>query len=115
MPDPLIMFGGEEPTTALRAWSHGYRLFAIEDTVLWHLNKNDIEFKDDSTFNPGVPHLTSHASLRTEWSLERVKKILCGDITGYWGATSIDKLHEYEKKNNFNFVEFYNSISYKKR
>jgi len=114
MPDPFIIFSGEEPTTALRAWSRGYRIFAVEDTVLWHLNKNGIEFKDDRVYSPGLPHLVDHAALRDSRSVERVKNILSGNLLGYWGAPDIDKLEQYEKLNDFSFREFYQNQNIKK-
>lgn len=110
MPDPFIMFGGEEPTTALRAWTRDYRIFAIEDTVLWHLNKNGIEFVDDRMFNPGLPHLLSHYHAKEQDGLNRVKEILTGQITGYWGALNTAAHKIYELNSDFSFSEFYSNI-----
>jgi hypothetical protein len=111
LPDPLIMFGGEEPTLALRAWTRGYRTFMIKEHILWHLNKNDLDDPEDRSKNPGDPILIQHYHRKTALSINRVESILKGEILGYWGAPSIELLQAYEKEQGFNFTEFYNNAS----
>ena len=38
-PDPLITFGGEQQTIAIRSWTRGYRMFCIPKNIIWHKNK----------------------------------------------------------------------------
>lgn len=108
--DPLITFGGEEHTMALRAWTRGYRLFNIKNNIIWHYNKSNIKDLNDRLFNPGNPIFVKHYNRKRQISLKRVKKILTGEILGYWGAPDLNLLKEYERKIDFDFKKFYSDI-----
>lgn len=58
--DPLIQFGGEEPTMAMRGWTRGYRFFGIKGHILWHFNKNKNDDPEDRLATPGDPQLLTH-------------------------------------------------------
>lgn len=45
MPDPRILFFGEEHTTGLRAWTNDFRIFSVKENVLWHLGKTKEYFE----------------------------------------------------------------------
>ena len=45
IPDPRILFFGEEHTTPLRAWTNGFRIFSVKENVVWHLGKTEEYFK----------------------------------------------------------------------
>ena len=45
IPDPRILFFGEEHTTGLRAWTNGFRIFSLKENVLWHLGKTEEYFE----------------------------------------------------------------------
>lgn len=110
-PDPAYMFYGEEPTTALRAWTRGYRIFAPKKATVWHKNKN----KDD-----GVNHdrdrmnyvgydysLISHHDKKDALGWRKAEKVLRGDILGIWGAPTYQLYLDYVKASQFSFNAFY--------
>jgi hypothetical protein len=43
LPDPRVIFFGEEHTIPLRAYTNGYRIFAIKENILFTLNKKRLE------------------------------------------------------------------------
>lgn len=107
-PDPKIMFSGEETTTAIRAWTRGYRMFCIPESIAWHRNKGEgVLYEKDRWMSLGDPELASHYSRKTENSQKRVQEILTGKILGYWGAPSKNALDRYEKESGVNFKEIY--------
>ena len=113
-PDPQIMYAGEEILQSLRLWTRGYRIFTIRNPIVWHLNKfdGDLYYKDRlmNTEVKGKEH--DLHNYKNQIALERVEKILTGEILGYWGAPTLEKLKEFEKIVNVDFKEFY-SISLK--
>jgi hypothetical protein len=75
LPDPLIMFAGEEETIALRAWTRGYRIYAIKNPIAWHKNKGvGILPKNDRTINFGTQEYHQRFVRKNEKSIERVKR-----------------------------------------
>lgn len=111
MPDPEIMFAGEETTTAMRAWTRGYRLFSIKDSIVWHRNKGDgVLYKNDRWKSAGDPQLYMAYERRTKLSEQRTQDILTGNILGYWGAPSLELLREYEEKIGIRFGECYGKL-----
>ena len=109
-PDPFIIFMGEEHTTALRAWTRGYRMYGIGDLILWHLNKDGLDDPEDRNNLEIEEDLKRDLGHRNMVSLERSRDILTGAIIGYWGAPSQVLLEEYEKASNFNFKDFYTRV-----
>lgn len=109
--DPSITYY-EENTTALRAWTRGYRMFAVNKDILWTRemfhgkgvtnswrSKTLIKTANKSDFN----------SRLIEGNV-RVKHILTGKIKGVFGAESIELLEEYQKTAGINYQEFYANL-----
>jgi hypothetical protein len=113
LPDPHIVFGGEEPTIALRAWTRGYRFFNIKKPICWHKNKlGDNPDKNDWRTSSNSPDLGTF-SLFVEndlHSLRRVKDIFLGKLLGYWGAPSIESLNAYEEALGVRFADYYDQV-----
>lgn len=110
-PDPYIMFSGEEPTTAIRAWTRGYRIFAIRPAIAWHKNKfHGVNHNLDRLTYHGDPFLHEHYKRKDRIALKRTRDILTGKLLGYWGAASIELLNEYESYAKIDFKEFYKKI-----
>lgn len=114
-PDPFITFYGEEHTTALRAWTRGYQIFAITDSVIWHLNKSTINNPLDRTIinqqhKPERMREQDNYRYKEQLSTSRSQNILNGEITGFWGATTITKWKEYQIESNFDFTNFFDRL-----
>ena len=108
LPDIQMMFFGEEMTTALRAWTRGYRIFCIPDPIVWHYNKGAGKlYKHDRWITTGDPDLFQDWLEKQDRSHLRTRDILTGKILGYWGALSPDLLMEYEKAANISFKDWY--------
>jgi hypothetical protein len=95
--DPYITYH-EENTTAMRAWTRGYRIFAIDKDILWTREmyhgvadadswRKKIERKSSDGF--------TYADKISIGAL-RCKDILLGKELGLYGSPSIDLLKEYE-------------------
>lgn len=113
MQDPLITWGGEEPIVGLRAWTRGYNIFTIKKAIVWHKNKlGNLVDKNDWRNRNNSKDLKAYDDLQNNirMSYRRIKDIFLGDYVGYWGATSIDKLKEYEYNLNVNFKEYYDML-----
>ena len=113
MPDPLITWGGEEPITGLRSWTRGYNIFTINKAIVWHKNKlGDIPDKKDWRSISNSKDLKAYDDLQKNIriSYRRIKDIFLGDYIGYWGASSIDKLKEFEYNLNVSFKEYYDML-----
>jgi hypothetical protein len=108
----IAFYGGEE-ITALRAWTHGYKIFVIENHYFWSKGRkikkdneidlsggdiawrrytekrnNDERFKYSPTtymYEANAIHSTVH-------------RILTGEITGYWGAKSRRRYSKYLRR-----------------
>lgn len=112
LPDPLIMYSGEEITTAVRAWTRGYRMFCIKNPIAWHLNKfhGDRYSKDRLWDSKNTGPLYDHFMKKNEKGALRSKDILTGKITGYWGAETIELLKGYEEASGLDFKSLYEEI-----
>jgi hypothetical protein len=113
LPDIQMMFFGEEMTTAVRAWTRGYRIFCIPDPIAWHYNK-DISlgevYEYDRQMAIGDPSRFQDFEEKQARSWDRTRKILTGEILGYWGATTKEALKKYTEAANINFVAFYEKL-----
>ncbi|MDX2170751.1 MAG: GlcNAc-transferase family protein [Deltaproteobacteria bacterium] len=102
--DPKLYFFGEEPTIAVRAYTHGYDLYHPHRLVLWHHYGRDKHPK----------HWADHAQwpFHDHRSLERVRQLLRVDDAapeidfGRFGLGSVRSLRDYE---------LYAGISYRLR
>lgn len=112
VPDIDMMFFGEEHTTALRAWTRGYRMFAIKNPIVWHYNKlnhfgKDVLYKNDRHMTMGDHNASQIFHVKNAEAIKKVRKILTGEILGYWGSPTKELLDEYQKKSNFDFTNFF--------
>ena len=115
IPDPLITWGGEEPIIGLRAWTRGYNIFTIKKPIVWHKNKlGEIKDKDDwrDVLNSKDKDAYEMLQKNIKMSYKRIKDIFLGDYIGYWGASSLDKLKEFEYNLNVSFSEYYDLLKH---
>jgi hypothetical protein len=115
MPDPFIKFDGDEQLQALRAYTRGYRIFAIPKNIVWHKNKyyND-EFKKPTEWRSYHKYANKEDTdfywRKMDSSLWRIKNISTGQEYGYWGSPNPELLKQYEEKINLSFKDFYQDI-----
>jgi len=116
MPDPLIMYSGEEVTTAVRAWTRGYRMVCIQNPIAWHLNKfHGDRYEKDRLWDTKqrASALFAHWWRKNTKGMARSKRILTGSLLGYWGAESRESLKAYEDSSGVFFTSLYKDIENK--
>lgn len=110
-PDPDYMFYGEEPTTALRAWTRGYRIFALRKATVWHKNKGvDVGYlhnKDRLVFHGVDDELARHHFEKARYGEHKAQLVLSGEILGFWGAPTLELYQQYVEACGFDFYDFY--------
>ena len=109
--DPNITYH-EENTTALRAWTRGYRIFSIKEDVLWTREFHHGKDTADSWRSRSDKLGESGKSFRmmiVEGTLH-CKKILTGELLGIWGAPTKELFDEYELASGSNYQQFYDEM-----
>lgn len=102
----------EENTTPLRAWTRGYRMFSIQEDVLWTREMfygRDVvnSWRSNVEKAPeGVMDFKEKIALGTL----RNKDILTGKVLGIWGAPTQELLDEYEKAAKVDYKKFYEDM-----
>lgn len=114
-PDTTIMFGPEESLLALRLWTRGYRIFAINEPVVWHLNKgfNNVNPALRRTAFFKSEALSKHYFAKNHRALQKSRKIFTGEYTGYWGAPNRELLAGYETASGIDFKEYFRLLDEK--
>jgi len=109
--DPHISYH-EENTTAMRAWTRGYRIFAIDKDILWTRemfhgvsDKESWRKKVERKNNEGLSYLD-----KISLGALRCKNILLGKELGLYGSPSIDLLKDYEKAAGIDHIAIYKKI-----
>lgn len=109
--DPYISYH-EENTTAMRAWTRGYRIFAIDKDILW--TREMFHGPSDAE---SWRHKTERKNLdgfnyldKISLGALRCKDILLGEILGIYGSPSIELLKEYERYAGVDHVDIYKKI-----
>jgi hypothetical protein len=101
--DPDLYFIGEEITLAVRAFTHGYDLFHITETVVWH--EYTREYREHK-------HWSDHRKangVEVEWydrdraSLDKVRRFLEEPHVGPFGCGTARTFAEYEAYAGVNF------------
>jgi len=111
LPDPEIIYNGDEATLSLRLYSQGYDILCPDETILWHLNKTIDNFYSNEKikWQPLFLGKQKSRSSREEYitynAYNKVKDIFSGDILGYYGAKSKNDIIEYEKFLGINFKD----------
>jgi hypothetical protein len=111
IPDYRIVYAGEEFLFALRAWTRGYRMFAIPNPIVWHKNKHHgFLHPKDRMFGSQNEKTHNHFVVRNEYSAKLTREILTGKYVGYWGSPSLELLQQYEKAANIDYKDFYRRV-----
>jgi len=97
LPDPRIIFFGEEHTLPLRAYTNGYRIFAIKENVLYTLNKipeylTDIHKRDWKNYRNHMD-----GSSMSSYYSGFLCNILKGEEFGPFAAKDKESYEEYIK------------------
>lgn len=113
LPDPLIIYNGDEATISLRAITRGYRVYMPNEIILWHLNKSADNFysNEKRRWQPlflGKQEPNSLREIRAnQQAYDRVKDIFLGNILGYYGAETKEDILWYSSYVGINFEECY--------
>jgi hypothetical protein len=105
--DSRILFLADEPTMSMRAWTRGYRIFAIKDVVFLHLDKSP-----SPELNWRMAYEIKRNPARESNALKRAKDIMTGNIIGYYGAPSIELLAEYDALFDYSLVKYFEENLY---
>jgi hypothetical protein len=110
LPDPFIIYNGDEATLSLRVISRGYRVYMPNEILLWHLDKmNDNFYSTQKRWQPsflGIQKPKSQREIRIgQTAYQRVKDIFSGNITGYYGAESEEDIIWYSNYIGIDFKE----------
>ena len=110
-PDPAYMFYGEEPTTALRAWTRGYSLLMQKKATVWHKNKmpdsGNLHSRDRMLYAGYNTELAEHHVRKARLGEKKAQTVLTGSLLGMWGAPTFKLYLEYVKACGFDFNKFY--------
>lgn len=112
LPDPNIIYNGDEATLSLRMFSREYKFFMPSKVILYHLNKQkDLFYSSQPRWQPMFLGLQKARSPREERitfdAYNRVKDIFTGKLLGYYGSTSIEKIDSYAKFVGIDFNKTY--------
>lgn len=114
--DPRLPWGGDEPIYSLRAWTRGYQMFSIQDTICFHYNKNTMTAgynkdnqEDWRNLKNNDNRLFKLYQKRYNDGLTIMKDILLGNYLGYWGAESLSELKDFESACGISFNDFYST------
>jgi hypothetical protein len=110
LPDPFIIYNGDEATLSLRVITRGYKVYMPNEILLWHLNKmSDNFYSNQIRWQPaflGKQKPKSEREIRIgQTSYNRVRDIFLGNILGYYGAESTNDILWYSSYVGANFEE----------
>jgi len=116
MPDPNIIYNGDEATLSLRMFSRGYKFFMPNVPILYHLNKQqDSFYSNQPRWQPMFLGMQKPRSAREERinydAYHRVKDIFTGKIIGYYGSSSVEKIQSYGEFVDIDFDKVYNDYA----
>lgn len=109
--DPLLAYH-EENVIALMAWTRGYRIFNMEDHVLWTRAMYAGKDSPNSWKQNYLEKNESGVCFRDKVILGtlRNKEILTGKVLGDYGAPSQELLNRYQEQSKINYKKFYNDM-----
>jgi len=100
-PDFRVVFLGEEHTIPIRAFTRGYRIFAIKDEIIFHLGKTENYFNGIGFDNWKI-NLDSMSNQWRNYVWNNYEfyflKILKGEEIGYFGAKDEESYLEYIRR-----------------
>lgn len=111
LPDPFIIYNGDEATLSLRAISRGYLVFSPEEAIVWHLDKRLDNFYSNEPvrWQPLWLGTQEPRSDREIFiciaSYNRVRDIFNGSVLGYYGAESEEDIIWYSSYIGIDFKE----------
>ncbi len=103
--DPGIYFSGEEPSQAVRLWTHGFDLYSPHETVIYHYYQRDESSRhwDD---NRGWSRLHKDTLKRMRQLVEpdSLHSRELPDDLGHFGLGTVRSLGDYERFAGINFA-----------
>ena len=102
IPDPRVIFFGEEHTFALRAWTNDFRIFTLKESVLFHLGKTP-EYNKKTELNNTNWHKFQLAKGPSFNNINIYKDILMGKEFGPLAAKDKESYLEYLEALGFDY------------
>jgi hypothetical protein len=112
LPDPQIIYNGDEATLSLRMFSRGYKFFMPNELILYHLDKQrDSFYSNQPKWQPmymGIQEARSPRENRINFdAYERVKNVFTGKLLGYYGSVDMEQISAYGEFVGINFDKLY--------
>ena len=91
--DPHMFFSSEEPSMAVRLWTHGYSIFHTRNVPIYHYYGNEYRStfwsKEDDKERP------VNWSVHANRSTRRFRQLISGDNVGSYGLGTVRSLKRY--------------------
>lgn len=99
-PDIRVVFLGEEHTIPIRAFTRGYRIFAIKDEIVFHLGKDKkyLENIGQKNWKNNLNKIDFDKNYLWKKYTGFFKNILKGEEIGYYGAKDEESYLEYIRR-----------------
>ncbi len=104
LPDPRVVFFGEEHTLPIRASSNGYSIYAINERIVYTLEKTpEYLNSEDASMNWHNIFSADSADMAYLHFADSYTRILLGREFGYYGAADIMAYENYIEKLGFDY------------
>ncbi len=101
--DPQLYYAGEEPTIAVRLWTHGWDLYAPSQVLLWHqYGRLEARRHWDDHMRWWPINLASLSRMRHLLGMENAPAADLAGLSSY-GLGTVRTLSEYEKFSGIDF------------
>jgi len=112
MHDPLSPWDGDQTNMSLRAFSRGYRMFAVKKSFVW--SKNKMRGGElISNYDWRVPEVQQQGLAYHLFSTKFQIDMFNGNYLGYWGSKDSESLNKFTKQINFNFSDIFKNSNTK--
>jgi hypothetical protein len=103
--DPYILFEGEEPSLALRLWTHGWNIFQIRLLPFFHLYTEHEKTPRTLFWNQGEDDKRNFTwSDISSRSIERLNKILVGEMLGVYGLGCKRSFEDFRRWSGVDYI-----------
>jgi hypothetical protein len=104
-PDPRIIFFGEEHTIPIRAYTNGYRMYAIKEQSIFHMGKTSEYYENLGLDNWKLLNTNQQLKQSFLWRTFQFfyRKVLKGEEFGYYSAKNLESYEEYLQNMGYDY------------